>query len=174
MLGFGIFLPGWWLELQSSAAACDIMVVLAGNFNRPLYAAELYHQGYAPEIWLSRPRPRPSLPCPISSASLGSNREEELNREILVRRGVPRNTFLLRTTSPKHAQRGRRAESRAASGGQKYWSSLSLARPAFGLDIQAHAAGIHDLRGRSSFDRFASRLWRNRELSEAAVLEPPR
>ena len=62
--------------------------MLCGGYGRPIYAAELYARRVAPEIWLCRPAPHP--PEDLARA-LGVRlpREEEVSREILLRKGVP-------------------------------------------------------------------------------------
>ena len=80
---------GWWIDFGEAPAKSDVMVVLAGSFARPAYAAELFAQGYAPEVWLSRPR-RPSSLVELDKLDVHLPREEEINREILMKRGVPK------------------------------------------------------------------------------------
>ena len=56
--GTGIFLAGYWLQAGDEAELskkADAIVVLGGSYFRPLYAADLYNQGFAPVIYVSRP-----------------------------------------------------------------------------------------------------------------------
>lgn len=79
---------GWWIDFSEEPQASDLIVVLAGNYTRPPYAADLYLRGLAPEIWLGRPlRTEPErivlgLDIPLPP-------EERINRQILLKKGVP-------------------------------------------------------------------------------------
>jgi uncharacterized SAM-binding protein YcdF (DUF218 family) len=78
---------GYWLVREDSLSKADVIVVLSGGMPyRANGAANLFKSGYAPEVWVSRPEgPQQAL------AALGIHfiGEEEYNREILVRQGVP-------------------------------------------------------------------------------------
>ena len=81
---------GHWLIREDALQPADVIVVLSGGLPyRALGAADVYKSGYAPEIWVSYPvGPQQEL------AKLGIQfvGEEEYNREILVREGVPGNS----------------------------------------------------------------------------------
>lgn len=79
---------GWWLDYSDKPAKSDLIVVLAGSPARPFYAADLYRGGFAPEIWLSRPYRAPAERMAVEAGVLFPA-EEEINRQILVKRGVP-------------------------------------------------------------------------------------
>lgn len=76
-----------WLFRPDALAHADVLVVLSGGLPyRAEGAADVYQQGYTPLIWVSRPAgPQEEL------AELGVHYigEEEYNREVIVRRGVP-------------------------------------------------------------------------------------
>jgi len=78
---------GRWLIREDGLAHADAIVVLSGG---PPYraegAAELYKGGYAPEVWVSRPTGPQKQLSEIGIHYVG---EEEYNRDILVREGVP-------------------------------------------------------------------------------------
>jgi uncharacterized SAM-binding protein YcdF (DUF218 family) len=78
---------GRWLTRQDPLAHADVIVALSGGLPyRAEAAAALYKQGYAPEVWISKPDgPQEDL------AALGIQfiGEEEYNREIAVKLGVP-------------------------------------------------------------------------------------
>lgn len=79
---------GWWLDFSDEPVPSDYLVVLAGDFARPPAAAELFKTGVAPEVWYSKPwrtwgqeeAMRLGIPFPP---------EEEINREFLLKGGVP-------------------------------------------------------------------------------------
>lgn len=78
---------GQWLVRQDPLAHADVILVLSGSMPyRAEAAAKLYLQGYASEVWLTRP----SAPLKFMQ-SLGVNYvgEEEYNREVLLHEGVP-------------------------------------------------------------------------------------
>jgi uncharacterized SAM-binding protein YcdF (DUF218 family) len=80
---------GWWLDFGEAPVKSDAILVLAGNFERPAYAAELFAAGDAPEIWIGRPRRLPSL-AQLDAMGISYPREEDVDREILLKLGVPK------------------------------------------------------------------------------------
>lgn len=78
---------GRWLVREDSLAHADAIVVLSGGMPfRAEGAADIFHEGYAPNVWLTRPEsPSPAL------AAMGIHfvGEEEYSREILIHEGVP-------------------------------------------------------------------------------------
>jgi uncharacterized SAM-binding protein YcdF (DUF218 family) len=82
---FGV---GWWVNFGQPPVKSDIIVALAGSYSRPAYAADLYVQGLAPEVWISRPR-RQSAHSQLDNLGISLPREENINRDILLKRGVP-------------------------------------------------------------------------------------
>jgi uncharacterized SAM-binding protein YcdF (DUF218 family) len=78
---------GYWLVREDPLQKGDVIVVLSGGLPyRANGAANIFKSGYAPEVWVSRPEgPQQDL------AAFGVHfvGEEEYNREILIRQGVP-------------------------------------------------------------------------------------
>ncbi|MFZ0520293.1 MAG: YdcF family protein [Candidatus Acidiferrales bacterium] len=78
---------GYWLVREDPLSKADVIVVLSGGMPyRANGAANLFKSGCAPEVWVSQPEgPQQDL------AALGIHfvGEEEYNREILIRQGVP-------------------------------------------------------------------------------------
>ena len=78
---------GHWLVREDPLDKADVIVVLSGGLPfRAESAAGIFKSGYAPAVWVSKPGgPQEEL------AALGIHfvGEEEYNREILVREGVP-------------------------------------------------------------------------------------
>jgi len=84
---------GLWLPVHDEPAAADAIVILSGEPRRAISAADLYQQGLAPVIYLGRPVHDPpqamcdlGFPCP---------RQEDVMREVLERKGVPREAVRL-------------------------------------------------------------------------------
>jgi uncharacterized SAM-binding protein YcdF (DUF218 family) len=80
---------GRWLFRPDPLSHADVIVVLSGGLPyRAEGAADVYQQGYAPTVWITRPEgPQEEL------AELGVHfvGEEEYNRQAVVHRGVPEN-----------------------------------------------------------------------------------
>jgi uncharacterized SAM-binding protein YcdF (DUF218 family) len=83
---FGI---GRWLVVEDPLEKAQAIVVLSGRMpQRAIEAAQLYRAGYAPQVWLTRPKePMASLQA-VHVAYLG---EDFFNTEVLMREGVPEN-----------------------------------------------------------------------------------
>lgn len=82
---------GAWLVAQDALQKADAVVVLSGGLpDRALEAAEIYRNGYAPEVWISRPvGPQTEL----QAMGIHYAGEETYNQEILVHQGVPANAI---------------------------------------------------------------------------------
>ena len=78
---------GRWLDREDPLSRADVIFVLGGGMpQRAVEAAKVFAQGYAPEVWCSRPdSPADDL------AKLGIHYvgEEDYNRQILMHGGVP-------------------------------------------------------------------------------------
>lgn len=78
---------GRWLVRENPLAHAEAIVVLSGGLPyRAEGAADIYRQGYAPQVWLTEPEsPSPAL------AAMGIHfvSEEEYSREVLIHQGVP-------------------------------------------------------------------------------------
>lgn len=90
LLVFGLlslFFAGQWLRAGDPLAKVDAMVVLAGAPERAMYAADLFGQGFASTVYVSRPaRERGHRKLEEFGIVLPS--EEFVNRTILNKRGV--------------------------------------------------------------------------------------
>lgn len=88
LVGGGLVLSaGLWLRVDDQPRPGAAIVVLAGDIRRAIHAADLYHQGYAPLVYVSRPRHEP----PQALLELGWQfppQEDEM-RLVLARKGVP-------------------------------------------------------------------------------------
>lgn len=78
---------GHWLVREDSLHKAGAIAVLTGNFPaRALEAATLYHNGYAPEIWLTRDGVQSSK---LAAMGIHYPSETEFNYLVLRRQGVP-------------------------------------------------------------------------------------
>lgn len=81
-------LAGYWLTMDDEPKKADAIVVLAGGYARPLYAADLYLEGYAPLIYLSDPPDSPNTLL-LGRAGVPMPRHAEIYRRLLIGKGVP-------------------------------------------------------------------------------------
>lgn len=81
------FYIGRWLVVEDPLERADAIVVLSGGLPpRAIEAAAIYRQGFAPEVWLTRPAgPGEEL----QALGISYNGEEFYSREVLVAEGVP-------------------------------------------------------------------------------------
>jgi uncharacterized SAM-binding protein YcdF (DUF218 family) len=78
---------GRWLVRENPLARSDVIVVLSGSMPaRADEAARLFHFGYAPEVWVSKP---PSPAAELASRGIVYAGEEVYSREVLIQAGVP-------------------------------------------------------------------------------------
>ncbi|MGC2182867.1 MAG: YdcF family protein, partial [Terriglobales bacterium] len=78
---------GRWLDREDPLSHADIIFVLGGGMpQRAVEAAKVYAQGYAPEVWCSRPD---SPADDLSKLGIHYVGEEDYNRQILMHQGVP-------------------------------------------------------------------------------------
>lgn len=78
---------GRWLIREDPLAHADAIVVLSGSMPyRAEGASDIYRQGYAPEIWITRPA---SSARALTAMGIHFIGDEEYNREVLLHDGVP-------------------------------------------------------------------------------------
>lgn len=173
--GIALATAGFWLlPAQEPLRAADAIVVLAGGFERSLYAADLYRQGLAPKIWVSRPaRERGALQLEKFGIVLPS--EEDIHRRILLHgktasadieffgngslstaeealalrdklAGAPRRLIIV--TSPTHARR---------------------AHIVFSHTLGAHGADLQVVA--TPYEHFNTYWWRDQGSARAVILE---
>jgi uncharacterized SAM-binding protein YcdF (DUF218 family) len=84
---FAIRGVGRWLVREDPLAHSDAIVVLSGSMPyRSEGAADIYRQGYAPEVWITRPE---SPAGALAAMGIHFTGEEEYSREVLIHDGVP-------------------------------------------------------------------------------------
>lgn len=87
LTAFALIFLGKWLHAADQPARVDAMIVLAGAPERAMYAADLFRQGYAPVVYVSRPA-RERGHRKLEEFGILLPTEEYVNRTILNRRGV--------------------------------------------------------------------------------------
>jgi uncharacterized SAM-binding protein YcdF (DUF218 family) len=84
MVLFGL---GRWLVVEDPLERTNAIVVLSGRLPiRAVEAASLYRQGYAPQVWLTRPEQPAASLDPMNIRNSG---EDFFNSRVLVHEGVP-------------------------------------------------------------------------------------
>src|SRR5271165_7191584 len=77
---------GRWLVREDPLSAADVIVVLSGSMPyRAEEAGKIFAKGYAPEVWISLPE----RPAELERLGIRFVGEEEYDREVLIRMGVP-------------------------------------------------------------------------------------
>ena len=78
---------GKWLVDEDPLQKVTAIIVLSGSFpDRGLEAGALYHEGYAPEIWLTHPAAHANA---LKVLGIRYPSENDFNRQLLRRQGVP-------------------------------------------------------------------------------------
>jgi uncharacterized SAM-binding protein YcdF (DUF218 family) len=78
---------GRWLVREDPLEHADVIVVLSGSMpHRAEEAGKIFREGYAPEIWVSRPE---SPAAELRELGVQFVGEEDYNRQVLVHAGVP-------------------------------------------------------------------------------------
>jgi uncharacterized SAM-binding protein YcdF (DUF218 family) len=78
---------GRWLVREDPLGRADAVVVLSGAMPyRAEGAADIYREGYAPEVWITRPE---SAAGELSAMGIQVVGEEQYSREVLLHEGVP-------------------------------------------------------------------------------------
>ncbi len=77
-----------WLNASDAPVKADRMLILAGEPARFVYGAELYQQGYAAEIFVSKPARLPGYRI-LDEIGIPFPRSEDVYRAVLVKKGVP-------------------------------------------------------------------------------------
>jgi uncharacterized SAM-binding protein YcdF (DUF218 family) len=77
-----------WLSVADQPQKADAILVLGGGYSRPFQAADLYRQGYASKVYVSVPAREDQVRL-LDQAGIPFPREEEVVREVLLKKGVP-------------------------------------------------------------------------------------
>ncbi|WP_432735805.1 YdcF family protein [Maridesulfovibrio sp. FT414] len=80
------------LEQEDTLESADAIVVLGGQYFRPIYAAELFHKGLAPVLLVSKPITMPEE-REIRRIGVAFPYQWEAIRDILLKKGVPSDKF---------------------------------------------------------------------------------
>ena len=163
---------GWWIDCGEEPVKSDIMVVLAGDYARPAFAAGLYAQGYAPDVWISRPERTPAL-AKLDGLGIHLPREESINRDILIKRGVPEiHVRLYGRDARSTAEEAEALRGEFPSAGKKILivtSRFHVRRARMIFRRLLPGAEIHVVA--EPYDASQKEWWKDRELADNAILE---
>jgi len=84
----GLSFVAGWLSVADQAQRADAILVLGGNYARSFQAADLYRQGYAGKVYVSVAMRTDEYRL-LDQAGIAFPREEEVTREVLLKKGVP-------------------------------------------------------------------------------------
>ena len=172
LAGLAAWLPGWFMDFSDAPRKADMIVVLAGAYSRPFYGADLYKQGLAPEIWLSRPY---RAPAELKAVSLGVSipAEEENNRAILLRLGVSADKIHLYGDSTMSTANEALSFKRAANPRGKTilvvtsrWHARR-AKWVFRRDLPEAKVLVCA----TPYEEFSRRWWSSQDLARVAIME---
>jgi uncharacterized SAM-binding protein YcdF (DUF218 family) len=88
LAGAALVFAASWLVQSDAPAKADAIVVLAGDARRARHAADLFRQGYAPRVLVSRPI-RTAHQRMLDEMGVVLPRSEEVDALVLQRSGVP-------------------------------------------------------------------------------------
>ncbi len=77
-----------WLGVADQPQKADAILVLGGSLTRPFEAADLYRREFARKIYISAPVRERQYRI-LDEAGIPYPREEEVAREVLLKKGVP-------------------------------------------------------------------------------------
>jgi|GEM_PF-2090726 len=162
----------WWIDCGEAPVKSDILVALAGEYSRPAYAAELFAQGYAPDVWISRPERIPSH-ARLEKFGVHLPAEEEIDMKILLAAGVPEDRIHLyghNASSTFEEAQALRAD--YAYAGKKILivtSRFHVRRARMIFRRSLPGAEIHVVA--EPYDAPQGDWWKDKDLAENAVLE---
>ena len=76
------------LQQNDTLEKADAIVVLGGQYYRPIYGAELFNKGYAPLIFASKPVTEPEI-VQVRKLGIMFPFQWEVFKEVLLKKGVP-------------------------------------------------------------------------------------
>lgn len=82
-----LFTAARWFPVYGEPEPADVIVVLSGSYTRPLYAADLFLQGLAPKVLVSRSW-RSFEERGLDDLGVDYPREEDVSMAVLEKRGV--------------------------------------------------------------------------------------
>jgi uncharacterized SAM-binding protein YcdF (DUF218 family) len=95
---------GGWLVINDQLQPARAIVVLSGlTPYRAMEAASIFHQGWAPEVWLFKDDPR-GIPEAFARLGIQHFTEEDYDAQVLEKLGVPKSKIRVMDTSTTNTQ----------------------------------------------------------------------
>jgi uncharacterized SAM-binding protein YcdF (DUF218 family) len=158
------FFVGSYLAHEDTLAKADAIVVLAGTYmERPLEAADLYREGWAPRIVMGYGIQEPALDV-LRQRGVATVRVEDLARNALEQLGIPHDAFVL--PSRVHDNTAQEAQSVHALAAAKGWhriivvtSKFHLRRAGYAFRRELAGSGVEVVMHGSRYDNANPRRW---------------
>jgi uncharacterized SAM-binding protein YcdF (DUF218 family) len=168
----GLYHAADWLSAGDRPQKADAILVLGGSFSRAFQAAELYHQGFAPRIYVSVPVREHQYRL-LDEAGIAFPREEEIVRQVLLRKGVPASAieFLGRDliSTAAEAQEARKLFAQGAPRLLIVTSPYHLRRSRMIFTDALPAADIRLIA--TAYDPFPQGWWKDQSAARNVLLE---
>lgn len=175
LVGGGLVLTaGLWLRMDEPPRPGAAIVVLAGDLRRAIHAADLYHQGLAPVVYVGRPHYDP--PQALCDLGFDCPRQEDQMLRVLERKGVPREALrlygqeLMSTVQEAEALKAELAASALGPGPLLVVTSPYHCRRAK-LILAARVRDRELVMTPTPYERFDARWWAHQGSAGAVVSE---
>ena len=161
-----------WLSAADQPQKADAILVLGGSYARPFQAADLYRKGMAPKIYVSVPERLRDYEL-LDEAGIPFPREEEVMRQVLLKKGVPASAIAyFGTNSISTADEAQAARKLFAAGSTKLLvvsSAYHLRRARIIFSDALPQAQIRMIA--SSYDPFPTVWWKDQNAARNVLLE---
>jgi uncharacterized SAM-binding protein YcdF (DUF218 family) len=161
-----------WLSAGDRPQKADAILVLGGGYSRPFQAADLYRQGLARKIYVSVPA-REDQHRLLDEAGVSFPREEEVVREVLLKKGVPASAIeYFGKASVSTAAEAQAARALFATGAPRLLvvtSPYHLRRARMTFSDALPAADIRVIA--TSYDPFPQVWWKDQSAARNVLLE---
>jgi uncharacterized SAM-binding protein YcdF (DUF218 family) len=171
---------GTFLAREDPLTKADAIFVLAGTqFTRPLEGADLYLQGYAPRLVLTRDTLEPAFAI-VERRGGKLSTPVERTRDVLINLGVPPDAIVL--PARIHDSTAAEAITLRELAGMNHWrtvivvtSKLHLRRAKFAMDRELEGSGVRVvMRGSRYDDARPGQWWKRRGDIRMMLTEVPK
>lgn len=165
---------GIWLAPSADPPErADAIVVLSGGLERSFYAAELFQAGLAPKVLVSRPAKEPVVNI-LDDLHIEHTREEDLHRQILVRKGVPPDAMEFFGEGSLSTAEEARVLARLISGPAQLLvvtSPTHVLRARITIESAFRGKGVIVRVVPTPYETFDVRWWQNQGSARSVILE---
>lgn len=165
---------GRWLLLPQHPVAADAIIVLAGPFERSIYAADLYHQRYASKIYLSVAAPDAGA-LKVEALGIPLPRDFDVHRQVLIRKGVPPGDILSfgrgSLSTAEEAEVLRQLFGQARVGLLVVTSPYHARRAKLTLERAFAGSGVNVTVVATPYEEFRVDWWRSQDAARNVLLE---